>query len=131
MSFCLVRSKGPIIGDGLLLSRKHLRNAIPAGPLLDIMIDAALTGNVKKLDSATGEEIGAATPLSTEAQLKLVQWLLERRLPAMKAPDASTDEETVVDLREVPTTPEDIKRLPLSQLGRVIEAQFRVNAENP
>lgn len=122
MSFSLVRSKGRIIGDGQVMSAKRLRDAIPAGVLLALQIDAALTGKVRQIDTETGEDVGPARPIEPETQLELMERLLKKRLPDAKSADVEADR--AVDLDELPTDPEEVKRLPISQLGKLIEAQF-------
>ncbi len=122
MTFALIRSKGPIQGDGKVLTTKQLRDAIPVGPLLAIQIDAALTGKIKCIDTLTGEEVGVATPLPINERLKLIDTLVGKRLPAAKTTDL--DEGGAADLKDLSIDPEEVKRLPLSQLSRVIEAQF-------
>ena len=124
MTFALIRSKGRIIGDGLLISPKDLRNGIPTAALLSLQIDAALSGCLRVLDSQTGEEVAPAIPISVQDRLKLIDTLVGKRLPAAKVQEADDD---AVDLNDAPTTREDIKRLSLSELGRVIEASFKVS----
>jgi hypothetical protein len=123
MTFSLVRSKGPLLGDGQLVSAKDLRNGIPAGPLLALMVDAALSGKLRAIDTETGEEVSPATPISTQDRLKLMSNLVDKRLPSMKAEEVQTE---VTNIADAPVNPEDIKRMSLSELGRVIEATFKV-----
>ncbi len=127
MSFALIRSKGPVAGDGRILTKKQLRDAIPAGPLLALQIDAAFTGRIKCIDTATGEEVGIAFPIPIPERLKLIQTLVDKRLPAAKTMEL--DDDGHADLSELSLDPEEVKRLPLSQLSRVLEAQFEVNHE--
>lgn len=122
MSFALVRSKGPVRGDGHLLDTKTLRKGIPAAQLLRAQIEAALTGQVKQIDLETGEEIAPARPVTAEIQLKLQQYLLDKRLPTARAEEV--EEGPRADLTKISMTPEEIKRMPLSELGRVIEATY-------
>lgn len=127
MSFALVKSKGPILGDGAIYSSKTLRHAIPAAPLLAMLADAALSGKMRRIDTATGEEIEQARPIDVEDQMKVAQYLLDKRLPSHRA--AEIEEGAKVDLKDAPLTPEEIKRLPLSELTRVIEATYEVTHE--
>lgn len=130
MTFSLVKSKGPtslklpgpITGDGKQLTTRQLRDGIPAGALLALQIEAALTGKLKCIDLETGEEVGVATPVPQSEIMKLRQYLIDKRLPAAK----TTEVEDVgkADLSDIPLDAEEIKRMPISQLGRVIEAQF-------
>jgi hypothetical protein len=122
MAFALIRAKGPVRGDGVELTTKQLRQGIPAAACLALQIEAALTGHLKKIDLVTGEEVGTATALSDEQRLKLLDALVKKRLPDAKT--AEVDEDRAADLENLPIDPEDIKRMPLSQLARVIEAQF-------
>ena len=124
MTFALVRSKGAIIGDGNLLPMRALRNAIPAAPLLSLLIDAALSGNMRQIDSATGEEVAPARPIQAHEQVKIAQYLLDKRLPTPRA--AETEDSAAIDLKDAPLTPEEIKRLPLSEITRIIEATYSV-----
>lgn len=123
MTFALIRSKGRIIGDGLLISPKDLRNGIPTAALLSLQIDAALSGCLRVLDSQTGEEVAPAIPISVQDRLKLIDTLVGKRLPAAKVQEADDD---AVNLDDAPVSTEDIKRLPLSELGRILEASFKV-----
>lgn len=127
MSFALVRSKGPIRGDGHVIDAKALRKAIPTAHLLAAQIEAALSGQVRQVDLATGEDIGPARPIRPEDQLKLQQYLLDKRLPAAKAEEV--EEGPKADLDKITLSPEEIKRMPLSELGRVIEATYEVKNE--
>ena len=124
MSFALIRGKGPVRGDGHLLDAKTLRKGIPAGPLLGILVEAALAGQLRQIDMFTGEDIGPAKPIGPLEQMKLAQYLLDKRLPTSKAEEV--EEGPRVDLAKVPLTAEEIKRLPLSEIARVIEATFEV-----
>lgn len=131
MSFALVRSKGPIRGDGHVIDAKALRKAIPTAHLLAAQIEAALSGQVRQIDLHTGEDIGPARPIRPEDQLKLQQYLLDKRLPAAKAEEV--EEGPKADLNKITLSPEEIKRMPLSELGRVIEATYevKINPDEP
>lgn len=138
MSFALVRSRGLSVGserairrivqggDGHLLPRQVLRDSIPAAILMDILVDAATTGLVKRVDALTGEEIGPSQPIEPMEQLKLAESLLNKRLPAPKALEVE-DERDGMDIGNIPTGKEDIKRMTLSQLSQAIEAQYEVS----
>lgn len=122
MAFSLIRSKGPVTGDGAILSPKQLREAIPAEALLLIQVDAAVSGKVRQIDLETGEETGPARPIDPEVQLAVGEKLLKKRLPDAKTEDVN-DADRVVNLNDVPTDKEEIKRLTSSQLTRIIEAK--------
>jgi len=87
-----------------------------------MQIEAALTGHLKAIDLTTGEESGPAEKISVDNRLKLLDALVKKRLPDAKS--AEVEEDRAADLENLPIDPEDIKRMPLSQLARVIEAQF-------
>lgn len=130
MSFALVRSKGPIRGDGHVIDVKTLRKAIPAAHLLQAMVEGALSGALSQVDLHTGEEIGPARPIPVELQAKLLTDLLNKRLPTTRAEEI--EEGPKADLDKITMTPEEIKRMPLSELGRVIEATYeRVKPDEP
>jgi hypothetical protein len=122
MAFALIRSKGPVTGDGALITTKALRQGIPAGLIMSMQIEAAVTGVLRKIDLATGEEVGTAEPVPQAERLKLLENLVKKRLPDAKVADV--EEDRAANLDDLPVDPEDVKRMPLSQLTRVIEAQF-------
>lgn len=133
MTFALVKSKGgtrvpgPVLGDGKMLTTRQLRDGIPAGTLLALQIEAALTGKLKRIDLATGEEVEVAEQVPMNERLKIIDKLVDKRLPAAK----TTEVEDVgkADLSDIPLDAEEIKRMPISQLGRVIEAQFETTPQ--
>ena len=129
MAFALIRSRGPVKGDGVELTTKQLRQGIPAAACLALQIEAALTGHLKAIDLTTGEESGPAEKISVDNRLKLLDALVKKRLPDAKT--AEVEEDRAADLENLPLDPEDIKRMPLSQLARVIEAQFEELKETP
>ncbi len=129
MSFALVRSKGPIRGDGHIIDVKTLRKAIPAAHLLQAMVEGALTGRLSQVDIHTGEETGPARSIPVELQAKLITDLLNKRLPTTKAEDI--EEGPKADLDKITLSPEEIKRMPLSELGRVIEATYTKVENDP
>ncbi len=122
MSFALIRSKGPIRGDGHIIDVKSLRKAIPAAHILNALVEIALSGRLSQIDLATGEEVGPARPVSVELQQKTLLDLLNKRLPTTRAEDI--EEGPKADLDKITLSPEEIKRMPLSELGRVIEATY-------
>lgn len=136
MTFALVKSKGPlsprlpgpVTGDGKMLTTRQLRDGIPAGTLLALQIEVALTGKLKRIDLLTGEEAEVAENVPMNERLKIIDKLVDKRLPAAK----TTEVEDVgkADLSDIPLDIEEIKRMPISQLGRVIEAQFETQS-NP
>ena len=130
MTFALVKSKGPaslklpgpITGDGKVLTTRQLRDGIPAGTLLALQIEAALTGKLKRIDLLTGEEVEVAEQVPMNERLKIIDKLVDKRLPAAKTTEI--EDQGKADLSDIPLDAEEIKRMPISQLGRVIEAQF-------
>ncbi len=129
MSFALVRSRGPIRGDGHIVDVKSLRKAIPAAHVLNALVEGALGGCLRQIDTATGEDVGPARPITVELQAKLLTDLLNKRLPTTRAEEI--EDGPKADLDKITMTPEEIKRMPLSELGRVIEATYEKNPDVP
>lgn len=130
MSFVLVKSQSPPKGrPPLLASLKDLRRLIPAEILTRALATAAMCGVMPRLDPKTGEEIEVADPVSVDKRIELSKYLLDKRLPAAKSEEVQ--DEATVDLTSIPLTPEEIKRLPLNELQRVIEAQFSITEPTP
>ena len=129
MSFALIKAKGPVSGDGRALTTRQLRDGIPAGILLALQIEVALTGKLKRIDIATGEEVEIAEQVPMNERLKIIDKLVDKRLPAAKTTEV--EDQGKADLSDIPLDAEEIKRMPISQLGRVIEAQFEASAPSP
>ncbi len=135
MTFNVVRFARPpaslhrtIQGGGplALSSARALRERLPLEMLMDLVVDAALTGKCKRVDPVTGEEVDAAQPITPDRQLDLAMKLIPMRLPALK----SADEEpitTPLAASDVEMSPEEIKRMPLSELGKIIEATYTMS----
>lgn len=126
MTFALIKAKGPVTGDGRALTTRQLRDGIPAGVLLAMQIEAALTGKLKRIDITTGEEVEVAEQIPLNERLKLIDKLVDKRLPAAKTTEI--EDQGKADLSNIPLDAEEIKRMPISQLGRVIEAQFETQS---
>lgn len=136
MSFSLIRTpKGSLRidnqagvtlawGDGQHVTRADLRDSIPASLLLALITEAAVTGLKRQICLQTGEEVGPALPVDVKTQLDLAEKLLNRRLPAYKPVDIASEAQEPIDLDNLPSNPEDVKRMTLTQLVQIREAQF-------
>ncbi len=125
MSFVLVKSHAnPPPSRAPLASLRDLRRLIPAEILTRALATAAMCGVMPRLDPKTGQEVEVADPVSIPDRIALSKYLLDKRLPAAKSEEVQ--DEATVDLTSIPLSPEEIKRLPLNELQRVIEAQFTV-----
>lgn len=123
--FALIRGpsgKVATISPGLKASQ--LRRLIPAELLTVMLAEAAVTGVYRKFDLETGEEIGAAEPVPQAERIRLAEKLLEKRLPSQKA--AEEEAAPVSDISKLPMSPEDIKRLTLTEIGHAIDATYTV-----
>lgn len=114
-----LQNNGPIA----LTSARALRERIPLELLMDLVVDAALTGKCKRVDPTSGEEVDIAQPITPDRQLDIAMKLIPMRLPALKSADEEPSS-TPLLASDIEMSPEEIKRMPLSQLGKIIEATY-------
>jgi len=101
-----------------------LRKLVPGHLLMKTLSTAALTGLLPTYNPNTGAEEAVAVPVSTPERIGLAKFLLDKVVPNARPTDM---EERQVDPTNLPTDPEEIKRLPMSELAKAIEAQYTIN----
>lgn len=107
----------------------QLRKLIPAELLTSMLSEAAISGFFRNFNIETGEEMAPATPVSTLDRLSITKYLLDKRLPSAKA--AEEDEAPPLDVARMLPDPEELKRLSISELGKIVEATYRLEEATP
>lgn len=137
MSFSLIRSSRPPVGVDDYASRtrainvaRAVRDGIPVRALMSLIIDAALTGMCKRVDPLTGEEVLPAQPITPDRQLDLAMKLVDKRIASARVVEEEAPPPPLA-LENLTLSPEEIKRMPLSELGRVVEATYTVPVPHP
>jgi hypothetical protein len=105
------------------LTRGELRHLIPAGHLIKMQVEGALTGFFRTYDT-NGVESQAAVPLSLQQRLDLTEKLIKKVLPDMKTDDGV--EPTAVDPVMIASDPDQVKRLTTTEIRAAIEASFKI-----
>ena len=126
MTFSLIRSARPPFSLNNKFSTstaRAIRERIPVETLVDLVVDAAMSGKCRRIDPATGEEVEPAQSITPDRQLDLALKLIDKRLPTLKSADSDLHDSTPT-FANIEMSPEEIKRMPLSELGRIMEATY-------
>lgn len=107
---------------GCFANSRELKRLIPAQVLIKMQVVAAMTGFLPTYDEH-GNEVEVAQPVPLPMRMDLINRLVDKRLPNMKAVEG---DERTIDLSNLPTEQADANAMTPDELQRAIEATYTV-----
>lgn len=109
------------------LRAENLRASLPLAQYLALLNHAAITGELPQL-TKDGDPTGLTTPIAPTERMRLLQYLVDKAMPAPSAPtQAPTDPAAM--LRDL--TPEQVRNLTLSELQQLLTSSAPPTSPTP
>ena len=103
--------------EAAALRAENLRASLPLGQYLSLLHEAAVSGELPQL-TRDGTPTGQSTPIAPTERMRLLQYLVDKAMPAPAHPNESTPLDPTAALRDL--TPEQVRNLTLSELQQLL-----------
>ena len=103
--------------EAATLRAESLRASLPLGQYLNLLHEAVTTGEIPVLTKDC-KPTGISTPIAATERLRLLQYLIDKAMPAAAHPNSVAPEHASQHLDDL--TPDQVRRLTLSELQRVL-----------
>lgn len=103
--------------EAATLRAESLRSSIPLGQYLNMLHEAVTTGEMPVL-TKDFRPTGVSAPISTTERTRLLQYLVDKAMPAPAHPNSITQDDPSHLLENL--TPDQVRRLTLGELQRLL-----------